>query len=148
MNLSSSTRRSSSCQCTTTLHGEKKETQRIMLADSLAVVGLSGDLDQERNGTELTLINPTDPATNIAEQMMVNFPESCHPTFRASSAFQRGELRSKEHGMMSIHFNGSEENIELLLRTIISANQLSVYVAMADLCKEPTIRRFKGSRET
>ena len=52
------------------------------------------------------------------------------------SAFERGELRSKGHGKKSVHFNGSEENIELLLRTIISANQLSVHGAMADLCKE------------
>ena len=37
---------------------------------------------------------------------------------------------------MSIHFNGSEENIELILRTIISVNQLSIYGAVADLCKE------------
>ena len=35
-----------------------------------------------------------------------------------------------------IHFNGSDENIELLLRTVISANQLSVCGAVADLCKE------------
>ena len=62
--------------------------------------------------------------------------ESRHPTFRAFSAFERGDLRSKGHGKKSVHFNGSEENIELLLRTIISANQLSVHGAMADLCKE------------
>ena len=30
---------------------------RIMLADSLTVVGHSWDLDQRRNGSELTLIN-------------------------------------------------------------------------------------------
>ena len=35
-----------------------------------------------------------------------------------------------------MHFNGGEENIELLLRTIIPANQLSVYGVIADLCKE------------
>ena len=34
------------------------------------------------------------------------------------------------------HFNGSETNIELILRTVISVNQLSIYVAVADLCKE------------
>ena len=62
--------------------------------------------------------------------------ESSHPTFRDSSAFERGELRSKGHGKKSVRFNGSEENIELLLRRIISAKQLSVYGAMADLCKE------------
>ena len=64
--------------------------------------------------------------------------ESSHPTFRASSAFDRKESRSKEHDNESIHFNGSNETIELLLRTIISAKQLSVYGAMADLYKELT----------
>ena len=48
--------------------GEKGNAERceynsktIMLADSLAVVGLSWDL----NGNELTLINPTDPRTKL-----------------------------------------------------------------------------------
>ena len=58
------------------------------------------------------------------------------PIFRASSALERGELRSKGGGKKSIHFNGSHENIELLLRTVISANQLSVCGAIADLCNE------------
>ena len=38
---------------------------RIMLADSLAVVGLSWNLDQKRSGTEPTLVNPTDPGTKL-----------------------------------------------------------------------------------
>ena len=33
-------------------------------------------------------------------------------------------------------FNGSEETNELILRTIVSVNQLSIYGAVADLCKE------------
>ena len=53
-----------------------------------------------------------------------------------SSAFERGELRSKGGGKKSINFNGSNENIELLLRTVISSNQLSIYGAVADLCNE------------
>ena len=52
--------------------------------------------------------------------------ESGHPIFRASSAFERGELRSKGHDKKSIHFDGSEENIELLLRAIMFVNPLSV----------------------
>ena len=36
-----------------------------------------------------------------AHQMMMNFSESGHPIFRASSAFERGELRSKGHGEKS-----------------------------------------------
>ena len=64
---------------------------------------------------------------------MLNLAESSHPIFRATSVLERGKLRSKGEGKKSIHFNGSEENIELILRTIISANQLSI---VADLCKE------------
>ena len=62
-----------------------------------------------------------------------------------SSAFERGELRSKEWGSKSIHFNGSHENIELLLHKVISANQLSIYGAVADLCsEEPKYIRAPG----
>ena len=72
----------------------------------------------------------------IAERMMLNFAESGHPIFRATSALERGELRSKEDGKKSVHFNGSEETIKLSLRTIISVNQLSIYGAVADLFKD------------
>ena len=68
--------------------------------------------------------------------MMVNFSESNHPIFRDSSAFERREFRSKGHGEKSVHFKGSDENIELRLRTVISANQHSVYGDVADLCNE------------
>ena len=38
--------------------------------------------------------------------------------------------------MKSIQINGSEETVELNLRTVISVNQLSIYGAVADLCRE------------
>ena len=38
--------------------------------------------------------------------------------------------------MKTIHYNGSEETVELILRTVISVNQLSVYGADTDLCNE------------
>ena len=70
MNLSNSQTGSSSCQCPLTLHGQKKETKKdvntihrqlqIMLANSLAVIGLSWGADHKRNGSEPTLTNPTD----------------------------------------------------------------------------------------
>ena len=47
-----------------------------------------------------------------AEGIMLNFAESGHPIFRASSALERGDLKSKGEGMKSIHFNGSDETIE------------------------------------
>ena len=113
---------------------------RIVLADFRAVVGHSWDLGQKRNGTTLTLINQM-VIGRTAERLMLN------PTFRATSALERGELRSKAKGKKSIHFRGSEENIELILRTIISVNQLSIHGAVADLCVEP-IQRFLCFEET
>ena len=66
--------------------------------------------------------------------MMINFAETGHPIFQATSPLGRGELKSKGGGKKTIHYNGSEEYVELVLRTIISANQLSIYGAVADLC--------------
>ena len=43
-----------------------------------------------------------------------NFAESGHPVFRASCALERGELKSKGKGVKPIHFNGSDETIELI----------------------------------
>ena len=38
--------------------------------------------------------------------------------------------------MKSVQFRGSDVTIELILRTVISVNQLSIYGGVADLCKE------------
>ena len=78
--------------------------------------------------------------------MMLEFAETAHPMFRASSALERGELRSKGGGKKTIHFNGSEQNVELILRTVMSANQLSIFGAVADMHRG--IQRYHGFRET
>ena len=70
-----------------------------------------------------------------AESMMLNFAESGHPAFRATGASERGELRGKGKGKKSIHLNGSEETVDLILRTVVSVNQLCIYGAVADLCR-------------
>ena len=54
-------------------------------------LGLSWGLDQKRSGTD----KPDGSWNQSAENMMTNFSGSRHPLFRASSAFERGELRSK-----------------------------------------------------
>ena len=73
--------------------------------------------------------------------MILNFAESGHPVFRATSALDRGELKSKGRGKKSIHFNGGEETIELIL------NQLSIYGAVPIFCKE-LAKRLSRCRET
>ena len=45
-------------------------------------------------------------------------------------------IKKQRKGKKSFHFNGSDEHIELILRTIISVNQLSIYGAVVELCKE------------
>ena len=79
---------------------------------------------------------------------MLNFSESGHPVFRGSSAFERGGLMSKGKGKLYVHFNDSDETIELILRTVISVNELSVYGAAADMCGELAWEIFRNSKGT
>ena len=48
----------------------------------------------------------------------------------------RGQLKSKGHGKLSIHFAAVQETIETIFRIIVSANQLSLYGAVAEMCEE------------
>ena len=77
---------------------------------------------------------------------MLNFAESGHPVFRASSALERGEFKSNGKGVKSILFNGCDDTIELILRTVVSVNQLSVCGAVPDFCGKPA-RNSRGTRK-
>ena len=59
---------------------------------------------------------------------MSNFP--CY------NSLSRGQLRSKGHGKLSIHFAATQETIETIFRIIVSANQLSLYGTVAEICEE------------
>ena len=72
---------------------------------------------------------------NIAEQMLLEFAESGHSIFRATTPVSRGILRSKGHGKLSIHFTADQET-ETIFRIIAFANQLSLYGAVANMCEE------------
>ena len=48
----------------------------------------------------------------------------------------RGQLKSKGHGKLSIHYAADQETIETIFRIIVSANQLSLYGAVAEICEE------------
>ena len=73
---------------------------------------------------------------NIAEEMLLEFAESGLPTFRATTPLSRGILKSKGHGKLLMHFAADNPTIETIFRIIISANQLSVYGAVAAICEE------------
>ena len=68
--------------------------------------------------------------------MLLEFAESGHLTFRATTPLSRGQLKSKGHGKLSIHFAAGEHTIDTIFQIILSVNQLSVYGAVAAICEK------------
>ena len=66
---------------------------------------------------------------HIAEKMLLEFAESGCQIFRATTPLSRCKLKSKKHGKLSIHFAADQESI-------VFANQLSLYGAVANMCEE------------
>ena len=73
---------------------------------------------------------------HIADEMRLEFAESGHPIFRATTPLSRCKLKSKGHGKLSIHFTADYPTIETVFRIIVSANQVSLYGAVANMCEE------------
>ena len=73
---------------------------------------------------------------HIAEKMLLAFVESTCPFFRATTPVSRGQVRSKGHGKLSFHYGADQATIETNFRIIVSANQLSLYGAVANMCEE------------
>ena len=73
---------------------------------------------------------------NLADKMLIEFAESGCPIFRATTPLSRSKLKSKGHGTLSIHYTADLETIETIFRVIVSANQLSLYGAVAEMCEE------------
>ena len=48
---------------------------------------------------------------NIAEEMLLKFAESGHPTFRATTPLSRGQLKSKGRGKLSVHFAADDSQL-------------------------------------
>ena len=72
----------------------------------------------------------------IVEKMMLEFGESKHPVFRATSPLSRGVLKNKGGGKLSIHYCADLDTIQTVSRTIISVNHVSLYGAVAEMCEE------------
>ena len=72
----------------------------------------------------------------IAQRMLLEFAESGCPIFRASTSLSKGQLKSKGRGKLSIHYAADKETVETIFRMIVSANQLSLYGAVAEICEQ------------
>ena len=74
---------------------------------------------------------------NIAEKMLVEFVESGCPIFRATTPLSRGQLKSKGHGKLSIHFAADLETIETIFRKIFLQTS-SVLTEQSQRCVKNT----------
>ena len=83
---------------------------------------------------------------HIAEKMLLEFAESTCPIFRATTPLSGGQLRSKGHGNLSIHFAATQATIETVFRIIVSANQLSLDGAVANMCEDYESRHDRSGR--
>ena len=124
------------------------QNERVCLADSTLVAEyakfslghwsfLGPRSETKCNATDT--FRPGGEWDRVAELMMINLSESLHPTFRATNALERGTLKSKGDGMLSINFCGDYVNVELIFRTFVPVDQLSINGAVADLCEEFTL---------
>ena len=55
----------------------------------------------------------------LAEKMLFEFVESGCPIFRATTPLSTGQLQSKRHCKLSIHFAAVQETIETTFRIIV-----------------------------
>ena len=55
---------------------------------------------------------------HIADEMLLEFAESGHSIFRATTPLSRGKLKSKGHGKLSMHFTADYPTIETIFRII------------------------------
>ena len=66
--------------------------------------------------------SPQGIGDHIADKMLLEFAESGHPIFRATTPLSRAILKSKGHERLSIHFTADNPTIE----TFFASNFLSI----------------------
>ena len=106
-----------------TLIEENEETKAIVLRMRTGLLRMLEDfmrghrsflvLGSEKKWYGTRVSKPDGEWDRAAEDMMLNFAESGHPVFRASSALERGEFKSKGKGIKSIHFDGCDDTVKL-----------------------------------
>ena len=57
-----------------------------------------------------------------------------------------GNLKSKGHGKLSIHYCADQATIETVFRIIVFANQLSLYGAVEKMCEEFETRQDRSEQ--
>ena len=82
--------------------------------DSRKDAGRVSGLDQKINGTDQTRTSRMQNGMMSLNTCCSNFSESGHPVFRGTSALERGALKNKGGGQLSIHFCGDPQTVEVV----------------------------------
>ena len=62
--------------------------------------------------------------------------ENDDPVFRVTSPLSRGQLKSKAHGKLSMHYSADLDTMKTVVRIVFAVNQLSLCGAIANMCEE------------
>ena len=87
---------------------------------------------------------------NLAERMLIEFAESGCTIFRATTLLYRGQLKSKGHGKLSIHFAAVQETIDTIFRgQYFMTKHTDEFLQFAQpvTCREYTLPRNDGSSQ-
>ena len=71
---------------------------------------------------------------HIADEMLLEFAESGHPTFHVTTPLSRCILKSKGHGKLSIHFTADYPTIETDFRHHYFCQSAQYLRSSGDLC--------------
>ena len=98
-------------------------------------------LDQvlRRSGV-LSENSPKGAWDNIAEQMLLEFAESGHPIFRATTPMSSGSTQKQRARKLSIHFTADQDTVGTIYRIILSVK----LGAVATICEN--LRTIKIER--
>ena len=134
------------CRCSTTFPVEQMTMKQKCLANAKLVSLYARRFGKgqwsfigpgsEKKWHSISEDSPQGSLGKIAEWMLLEFAESGCPIFCATTPLSRGQLKSKGHGKLSIHHAADLETVETIFRIIVSANQLSLYGAVAEICEE------------
>ena len=69
----------------------------------------------------------------LGEKMLTEFAESGCPIFQPTTPLSRGQLKSKRHCKVSIHFAAVQATIETIFRIFVSANLLCLDKQIAEM---------------
>ena len=90
----------------------------------------------EKTGTLSKRTVHKESGTKLQKGCCWNSPRADVQFFRATNPLSRGQLKSKGHGKLPIHYAAVQETIDTIFRIIVSASQLSLHGAVANICEE------------